>query len=71
MADRQNPPGPAHQPATRKGEEMVRETGNEPGRHHTGTTGANRPAGKANPRIASGIVSKGPVDPQSPYLQPA
>lgn len=70
MAEQQ-PPGPVHQPATRKGEEMVRGTGKEPGRHVTGTTGAKRTAGKATPRSASGVVSKGAVDPKSPYLPPA
>ncbi len=64
-------PKPEHQPATRKGEEMVRQAGKEPGRFRIGRTGANRPAGKATPRSSSGIVTKGAVDPQSPYLQPA
>jgi hypothetical protein len=64
-------PQPAHQPGTRKGEKMSKETGKEGGRHDTGTTGAGRPAGEATPRTASGIVTKGPVDPQSPYLPPA
>jgi hypothetical protein len=64
-------PQPAHQPGERKGEEMNKETGKEGGRRDTGTTGAGRPAGEATPRTASGIVTKGPIDPQSPYLQPA
>jgi hypothetical protein len=62
---------PTHQPGTRKGEEMTRQAGKEAGRFKTTTTGAGRPAGKATPRDASGIVSQGPIDPQSPYLQPA
>jgi hypothetical protein len=62
---------PAHQPGARKGEEMPRVSGKEAGRHETGTTGASRPAGKATPRSASGIVTSGPIDPRSPYLQPA
>lgn len=71
MAKQQKPPEPVHQPTTRKGEEMVKETGKEPGRHDIGTTGAGRRAGKSTPRDASGIVSKGAIDPQSPYLLPA
>lgn len=65
-------PRPVHQPATRKGEEMPRQEGREAGRHEVGTRGApGRRAGKSNPRMASGVVTKGQVDPQSPYLQPA
>ena len=64
-------PKPVHQAGSRKGEEMPRQAGKEPGRHTTGITGADRPAGKATPRNASGVVTKGPIDPQSPYLPPA
>ena len=64
-------PRPVHQPATRKGEELIQSEGKEPGRHRTGATGAGSPADKASPRTSSGIVTKGQVDPQSPYLQPA
>ncbi len=64
-------PIPIHQPATRKGEEMTRSSEREPGRHRSGTTGAGRPSEKASPRTSSGVVTKGQVDPQSPYLQPA
>jgi hypothetical protein len=62
---------PTHQPGTRKGEDIPKQEGKESGRVRTGTTGANRPAGGSTPRDASGIVSKGPIDPQSPYLPPA
>ena len=64
-------PRPIHQPATRKGEEIIQSEGREPGRHRARSTGTNRPANKAGPRSSSGIVTKGQVDPQSPYLQPA
>ena len=64
-------PRPIHQPATRKGEEITRSSGREVGRHGSGSTGAGRPAEKASPRTSSGVVTKGQVDPQSPYLQPA
>ncbi|HLI90783.1 MAG TPA: hypothetical protein VKV37_18980 [Ktedonobacteraceae bacterium] len=62
---------PVHQPGARKGEEMPRASGKEAGRRQTETTGAGRPAGKATPRFASGIVTSGPIDPRSPYLPPA
>jgi hypothetical protein len=64
-------PRPIHQPATRKGEEIMQSEGKEPGRHRAGATGAGRPVDKASPRTSSGVVTKGQVDPQSPYLQPA
>lgn len=64
-------PRPIHQPATRKGEEIMQSSGREPGRHSGGSTGSGRPAEKASPRTSSGVVTKGQVDPQSPYLQPA
>ena len=64
-------PRPIHQPATRKGEEIMRSSGREPGFHSSGTTGKGRPVEKASPRSSSGVVTKGQVDPQRPYLQPA
>ena len=63
-------PRPIHQTGTRKGEEIPREEGREAGRHDAEQTGAGRRSGRATPRIASGIVTKGPIDPQSPYLPP-
>ena len=64
-------PRPIHQQGTRKGEQIIRKSGREPGRVRTGSTGPGRPVDKAGPRSSSGIVTKGQVDPQSPYLQPA
>jgi hypothetical protein len=63
-------PGPVHQPGTCKGEEMLDAAGKEAGRYHTEKTGAGRQSGKSTPRDASGIVTKGPIDPRSPYLPP-
>jgi hypothetical protein len=71
MTVQKNPPRPVHQPATRKGEEMTRKTGKEAGRYDSEITGAKRRAGRSTPRDASGIVTKGPIDPRSPYLPPA
>lgn len=61
---------PAHTPGTRKGEEMSKGTGKEPGRHDTGTTGAGRPTGKSTARDFTGINpdARNPIDPQSPTL---
>ncbi len=61
---------PTHQPGAGKGEEKARYRG-EAGRYNVKETGAGRRAGKATPRIASSVVTQGPVDPRSPYLQPA
>jgi hypothetical protein len=65
------PPEPVHQPGTAKGEERLQREGKEPGLYHDETAGAERRTGKATPRIASGIVTKGAIDPSSPYLPPA
>ncbi len=64
-------PKPVHQQGTRKGEGIIRSEGKESGRHRAGSTRTGRPVDKASPRSSSGIVTKGQVDPQSPYLQPA
>ncbi len=66
-----NPPRPDHQPGTARGEERLRRERKEPGRLDEGEQGANRGAGRATPRLASGIVTKGAIDPSSPYLPPA
>jgi hypothetical protein len=65
-------PKPVHTPGTRKGEEMTRMQGKESGRYNTERTGiSGRASGKSTPRDVSSIVSKGPIDPRSPYLPPA
>jgi hypothetical protein len=73
MAILENAPEPAHDAGTRKGEEMTRGGGKEPGRHHIGHTGAGRPAGKSTPRHSTGINPdhRRPIHPESPYLPPA
>jgi hypothetical protein len=60
-----------HTPGVRKGEEMVKEEGKEPGRTDTGTTGAGRPAGTATGRDSSTVAPTDPIDPASPDLPPA
>ena len=43
----------------RKGEEIVKDEGKEPGRQDTGTTGAGRPAGKSDGRDSSTVCADG------------
>ncbi len=62
------PPEPVHQPANRKGEEIVKDDGKEAGRIDTGTTGADRPAGTSTARDSTGVNPSGPIDPNSPTL---
>jgi hypothetical protein len=64
---------PVHEPDVRKGEEIVRDEGKEPGRRNTGTTGAGRPAGTSDARDST-IVNpddENPIDPRSPKIPPA
>jgi hypothetical protein len=63
---------PAHAPGTRKGEEMA-SAGKEPGRHHTGATHLDRPAGGSRARDATGInpEQEEPIDPRMPHFIPA
>jgi hypothetical protein len=64
-----NPPDPAHQSGTSKGEEKVKEEGKQAGRKDTGTTGeAKRPTGKSTAKDSTGVNPKDPVDPESPHL---
>lgn len=61
---------PAHQPGTKKGEEVPKQEGGS-GRQETGKTGqANRPAGKSRPSDFTGInpQDEKPIDPQSPQV---
>lgn len=62
--------GPAHQPGSRKGEELASQ--GEPGRVDTGESGADRPSGTSTARISTGINSDAeePIDPDSPIMPP-
>ncbi len=62
---------PSHTPGTRKGEDIIKEEGKEPGRYDTEETGAGRPAGKSTARDSTSINPQDPVDPKSPKLPPA
>jgi len=63
---------PAHDPGTRKGEEITKEEGPEAGREDTGTTDAGRATGTSTARHSTGVSpdDKGPIDPASPTLPP-
>jgi hypothetical protein len=65
-------PEPAHHPRTRKGEEHAMKEGQEPGRHETGTRGADRPTGRSTARHYTGINPKDrePIDQESPTIPP-
>lgn len=73
MPDQKPPEPPAHHPGTRKGEEIKQEEGTEEGRHESGTTGADRPAGGRTSRDSTRInpEQEQPIDPDSPNIPPA
>jgi hypothetical protein len=66
-------PKPVHHPGARKGEEILRAEGKEPGRRDAGATGAGRPAGKSTARDSTRIHpgSVEAQDPKSPKIPPA
>ena len=70
---RETPKTPASTPGARKGERIVDDEGVEPGRRHTGKTGADRPAGSSTARDSTRVnpEDEDPVDPSSPKLPPA
>ena len=61
-------PEPSHLGGVRKGEELGED--NEAGRHDTGTTHADRPAGESTARDSTGInpEDEEPIDPESPTM---
>jgi hypothetical protein len=72
MAKQDEGTGPAHQPGSRKGEEMKQSEGKEPGRHEDGETETGRPVGHSTARDATSINpdAENPIDPQSPKMPP-
>lgn len=61
---------PRHHPDARKGEEIVRDEGVEPGRRDREPTGAGRPAGERDGRDSTRVNPTQPVDPASPKMPP-
>jgi len=72
MAKQDEGTGPAHQPGSRKGEEMKQGEGKESGRHEGSETGTGRPVGHSTARDATSINpdAENPIDPQSPKMPP-
>jgi hypothetical protein len=63
---------PTHTTGTRKGEEIAREEGKEPGRKDTGTTGAGRPSGGSSARDSTAVnPESAESDSDSPNMPPA
>lgn len=62
-----------HHPGTRRGEEIIKEDGKEPGRFDRGKTGNKRPSGGSTARDSTSInpEAENPQDPESPNLPPA
>jgi hypothetical protein len=73
MAKQDEGTGPAHQPGSRKGEEMKQGEGKESGRHESGETETGRPVGHSTARDSTSINpdAENPIDPQSPNMPPA
>jgi len=71
--DEQSSTGPAHQPGTRKGEELTEKEGLEPGREEKTVDKAGRPAATSNARYSTGINpdAEDPIDPSMPNMPPA
>jgi hypothetical protein len=56
---------------TRRGEDVIKEEGAEPGRHpNQGKTGADRPYGTSDARAGTGVDPQNPIDENSPNVQP-
>jgi hypothetical protein len=62
---------PSHTRGIRRGEEIKKEDGKEPGRYDGEDTHANRPSGHSTARDSTGVNPQDPVDPKSPKLPPA
>jgi hypothetical protein len=64
---------PARPPNMRRGEDVVKNEGREPGRHDVEKTGAGRPAGRSEARDATLVnpEDEDPIDPKSPKMPPA
>lgn len=57
---------------SRRGEDVVKEEGREPGRFDGPPRGeSQRPTGRTTARGATGVDPHDPIDDESPYLQPS
>lgn len=66
------PSSPSHTLGVRQGNRPHTVLG-DPGHRHSGTSGANRPRGKASVYRSTGINAEArkPIDPSMPFLPPA
>lgn len=74
LTDTDMNPGTQHgvgESTTRRGEDVIKEEGPEPGREpNQGTTGADRPVGTSTSRSATGVDPQDPVDEDMPNQPP-
>ncbi len=67
------PDAPAHTPGTAKGEEKIKNEGQEPGIQDTGTDSSGRPTATSTARKSTSINAENeePIDPAMPNMPPA
>jgi hypothetical protein len=54
---------------TRRGEDVMKEEGSEPGRHpNQGTSGADRPYGSSDARASTGVDPQDPIQEDMPNM---
>jgi hypothetical protein len=74
LTDTDVDPGTQHgvgESTTRRGEDVIKEEGPEPGRHpNQGTKGADRPYGTSDARAGTGVDPQDPIDEDSPTCHP-
>jgi hypothetical protein len=73
MTGKDDSTDPALDPGRRRGEDVIKGEGKEPGRHDEKPTGAGRPAGSSTARDSTMVnpEAEDPIDPSSPKLPPA
>ena len=74
LTDTDMNPGTQHgvgESTTRRGEDVIKEEGPEPGRKpNEGTSGADRPYGTSDARAATGVDPQDPIDKDMPNNPP-
>lgn len=73
MAQADDLTNPVHDSNRRRGEEIIKDEGKEPGRRDERPTGAGRPAGSSTARDSTMVNpdAEDPIDPDSPKMPPA
>jgi hypothetical protein len=74
LTDTDMDPGTQHgvgESTTRRGEDVIKEEGAEPGRNpNQGTKGADRPYGSSTSRASTGVDPQDPTDEDMPNMPP-